>query len=529
MRLTSSLPRRKSPISAVIPPWLSMGLLATMLIGLLFVIQSRVGLDLADEGFLWYGTWRTYLGEVPLRDFQGYDPGRYVWGAFWFQLWGNDGLLALRASNALFQLLGLTCGLLTMRRLTRSPWLLLGSGVILLLWMYPRHKLFESSIALAAVYVAVLLVETPSLRRHFAAGVFVGVAGFMGRQHGFYTAVSFFLLIGFIWLKLDRSQWLKRYGLWGLGVFIGYSPMVWMLATIAGFWDAFIESVLFLIRLNNTNLPLPIPTVWSIPFDQLGGWTVSHAVSIALGFALLPMFTGASLVYLLWQTPAKLRQQTVLVGATFLSLTYIHYAFSRADVPHLAQGIDPMLVGLLAVMTYMVRAGLRIWGGIMALGLTLMTVLGIGYPMPIVTQWRSPTTPYVEMAIGRDRLWVYPTIANFIQNIETIHDQRVKPDESILLAPHIPMLYPILERRSPIWDLYLLFPETPAREQEIISELQQTQTNWVILGDIALDGRDELRFKNTHPLTWQSFSDTFEAVPTDRLPENYQFLHRKPG
>lgn len=525
MRFTNTL-RPKHFFTWVIDrPWLSMGLLATTLVSLLFFFQGNIGIDLADEGFLWYGTWRTRLGEIPLRDFQAYDPGRYVWGAFWLRLWGHDGLMALRVSNALFQILGLTCGLLTVRRLTRSPWLLTGAGVILLPWMYPRHKLFESSIALVAVYVAVLLTEKPTLRRHCLAGLFVGLAGFMGRQHGFYTAVSFFLLIGFIWLKLSRDQFWTRYGAWVIGIFMGYLPMFCMLATIPKFWSAFVDSLLFLVRFGNTNLPLPVPTLWTIPFGQLGLWQTFQAVSIAVGFALLPIFNVASLVYLLWQKSAKLQRQSVLISATFLSLTYFHYAFSRADIPHLAQGIDPMLVGLMAVIASLVQSQFWAWGISLLASLVFITVFGIGQAMPLVAKVNS-IEPYVQLQVAGDRLWVHPVTAEFVQTIEALHEQWVRSDELMLLAPHIPMLYPILRQRSPTWDLYWLFPEHPERQHAIISELEQTNTNWVLVGDIVLDGREELRFQNTHSLIWQTLTDEFEALPTNDLPANYQFLHR---
>ncbi len=505
-----------------------MGLLASLLVGLWFAFQGRIDLNLADEGFLWYGAWRTSLGEIPLRDFQSYDPGRYLWSAFWFHLFDNDGILALRVSNALFQTIGLTCGLLVLRRLTRSPWLLTGGGIVLLLWMFPRHKLFESSIALAAVYVAVLLVETPSLRQHFISGLFVGLAAFLGRQHGFYTAVSGILLISFIWLKLDRQHLLQKWLLWGGGILVGYSPMLIMLIAIPGLWNRFWQSLIFLIRIRNTNLPLPIPTPWSVPVDAMDWLTASHHISVGFGFMLLPLFNGAALVYLLWQKPGRLQTQTVLIAATFLSLTYIHYAFSRADLPHLAQGIDPMLLGVMAVVVYSLRAGWRVWGYGLALGLVGLTVLGIGFVSPGLSKLRAPADFYIEKTIRGDRLQIPQSTAQFISAIQEFYDQNVPSDEGILLAPHIPTLYPILERRSPIWDIYLLFPETQERQQQIITQLRQQQINWVILGDIALDGRQELRFQNTHPLVWREFAEQFEMVQSTNLPENYQILHRTP-
>ena len=528
MRFISLWRRERSPDSATVPAWLQMGLLATGLVALSFALQGRIDLNLADEGFLWYGTWRTALGEVPLRDFQSYDPGRYLWGAFWFHVFGNDGILALRVSNALFQSLGVTCGLLVLRRLTRSPWLLTGGGIVLLFWMFPRHKLFESSLALAAVYIAVLLIETPSLRQYFISGLFVGFAGFLGRQHGFYTAVSFFLLISFIWLKFDRQRLRQRGLLWAGGILLGYSPMGIMLVTIPGLWSRFWQSLLFLVRIRNTNLPLPVPTPWSVPVATLDWLTASHQISVGLGFMLLPVFNGAALIYLLWQKPKRLQTQSVLIAATFLSLTYSHYAFSRADLGHLAQGIHPMLLGLMGVVGYSLRHGWRLWGYGLAWGLTGVTMLGMGLVSPNVIKLRAPAGFYVEQTVRGDRLHLPQPTAQFIDTIEQFHTRHVSPDEGILLAPHIPTLYPILERRSPIWEIYLLFPETQGRQQQIVEQLREQSVNWVILGDIALDGRQELRFRNTHPLVWQEFSEQFEPLQSADLPENYQTLNRIP-
>jgi hypothetical protein len=463
---------------------------------------------------------------VPLRDFQAYDPGRYVWGAFWFQLFGSS-ILVLRASNALFQVFGLTCGLLVVRRLTRSPWLLVASGSLLILWMYPRHKLFESSIALISVYVAVLLIENPSPKRHFLTGIFIGIAAFLGRQHGFYTVVSFFLLIGFIWLKLDRRRFTQKWLVWALGIAIGYSPMLWMLATVSGFWNAFIESLLFLVRLGNTNLPLPIPTVWSIPIRQLDSIIVIHQISIAVGFMLLPIFNGGSVIYLLWQKPKHLYAQRVLVGAAFMSLTYTHYAFSRADLSHLAQGIDPMVLGILAIAVYVTQARRAILGRLIVAGLTLITLFGVGLASPLANKLLAQPDTYVALDVGSDRLIVHQQTADFVTTVEQFYEQNVLPGEHILLGPHIPTLYPVIQQRSPLWDIYLLFPETRERQQNMIQELRDKEVNWIILGDISLDGRDELRFQNTHPEIWKDIVENFTLISPSSLPKNYQTFHRK--
>src|SRR4030095_7269840 len=134
-------------------------------------------------------------GEVPTRDFQAYDPGRYVWTAAWRFVFGRD-LVALRLACTLFACFGIFAGLLTARRLSRNGWFLATVALLLAAWMHPRYKSFEQSIALMSVYAGVLLPEHPTARRHFGVGVLGGSAAFRGRNRGLYHVMAFGALVG---------------------------------------------------------------------------------------------------------------------------------------------------------------------------------------------------------------------------------------------------------------------------------------------------------------------------------------------
>ncbi len=502
-------------------------LLSIALVTVSFLLQGNIGINLGDEGFLWYGTIQTGMGEVPVLDFQSYDPGRYYWGAAWCKIFGNYSLLSLRISNSIFQAVGLTFGLLSLRRITKSYWILTVEGLVLLLWMYPRHKLFEPSIAMAAVYFAILLIENPSLVQHLIAGVFVGVAAFLGRNHGLYTFASFFLLIIFIWLKLDRTNLFRRLLAWVGGIILGYYPMFFMLAVVPGFFDSFVDSIKFLFRFGRTNLPLPVPWFWRADYSKLNLIQSANAFFTGLFFLMFPVFNALAAIYLCFIKRDSIRENPTLVASSFVSFTYMHYAFSRADLPHLGQAIHPLLIGLISLPSAL-PSGYKKKLSISLLSITLVgTLLSVGLSSYYYLKATAPSDLYVQKKIGSDRIWIDLGTANLIDTVSTINSQLVKQNEGLLIAPHWPMFYPILGRKSPVWDIYLLFPETDTRQKEMIEELRKQNVNWIILGDVALDGRDDLRFKNTHPLLYQHFKDKFEVVANKGLPENYQLLHRR--
>ena len=500
--------------------------ISVILVSISFSLQGNIGINLPDEGFLWYGTIQTAQGDVPIRDFQSYDPGRYYWTSFWSLLLG-PGIMSLRMSLGIFQVVGLTLGLLALRRVISSWWVLIVAGFVLLVWMMPRQKVFECSLTLAAVYFAVRLMENPSWRQHLISGVFVGLAAFIGRNHGLYLFLAFALLIMFAWDKLDRTCLPARVGAWVGGMVLGYSPLLIMLLVVPGFFDSFVKDVMAIFSRGTTNIVMEIPWPWTLDYERLSLPDIAKKFTVGVFFLLLPLVYGASAAIVLFCKKDRLAHKKLLVASTFVGIVYLHHIFSRADMEHLAQGIHPFLVALLAIPFSFSFSHKKIISAALMVILIAMSLCSAGVASQYFRKASAGPGQYVSCEILGDILFVPIGEAIVIETVKQIDAQMVPDNEGFLIAPYWPALYPVLQRESPLWDIYFMFPATKERQEQMIQELEENNVNWAILGNAAIDRNDELRFSKTHKILWQYFSRNFNYTTVNGLPISHLLMKRK--
>ncbi len=485
--------------------------LSALIIAASFAWQGNAGFSLWDEGFLWYGAERVVLGEVPIRDFMSYDPGRYYWSAAWMWLTGDDGIMSLRGAVAIFQAAGLCMGLWLVAQ-TANPhskgkflYLLL-SAVILAVWMLPRHKLFDISLSIFSIGILAFLVQNPSPKRYFIAGLGIGLVAVFGRNHGMYGAAASLGAMAYLNLRRASGLDFKGFLLWAAGVFVGYAPVLLMTLAIPGFAAAFLDSILFLFEQKSTNLPLPVPWPWEVDFasvslgDAVRGWLVG------LFFIAIVAFGALSL---LWVFSRKLKGRPappVLVAASCLALPYAHFAYSRADVGHLAQGIFPFLVGCLALLS--ARSAKVKWPIAAALGASSLWVAFIFHP-----GWQCHASGCESVEISGSHLQIEPGTASDIALLRRLAAQYAPNDRNFIVTPLWPGAYPVLDRKSPMWEIYALWPRSPAFEQAEIERIKAAKPGFAFVFDLALDGREDLRFRNTHPRINQYILENFDPVP----------------
>lgn len=500
--------------------------ISVLVVFLSYIWQGNKGFNLWDEGFLWYGVQRVLLGEIPIRDFQAYDPGRYYWTAALVSLFGDSGIMSLRAAVAVFQALGLFVGLFLIAQSQRPKSkgdviFTLLAAITLAAWMFPRHKLFDISISIFLIGVLTYLISNPVSKRYWIAGACVGLIAVFGRNHGVYGALGSLGVI--TWLSIKNQSnigFIKAVALWGAGVAIGFSPIILMAIVIPGFGLAFWEGIRFLFEFQATNLPLPIPWPWTVNFSTASFGDATRGVLIGLFFIGTLVFAGLSLVWVLYR---KFRNETVspaLVASAFLALPYAHYAFSRADVGHLAHGVFPLLVGSFVLLS--LSAARLKWPLVLVLCASSLWVMHVFHP-----GWYCLTSKQcVPVEISRSQLKVDPGTANDIALLRKLAEEFAPNGRSFIATPFWPSAYALLERRSPTWEIYPLFSRIEAFENREVERIKASNPGFVFVFDMPLDGREELRFKNTHPLTYRFIVENFDRLELTQNPA-YQVFKSK--
>lgn len=497
---------------------------ACVLSAAIFVLQRHFGFNLGDGGFLWYGVQRTLAGAVPLRDFMSYDPGRYWLAAAFASFVHDNGILALRAWLAIVEAIGLSLVVCVVASARVRPRFseLAGVALIAACWMYPEHKMLDITLSIAIVAVFAYLIDKPTPKRFFCAGMYVGLSAVIGRNHGMYGLIACLLTLMYLAFRVRSARPLAIGIPWGiLGIVAGYLPMLVAFVVVPGLWPAFVQSILLLLNSAATNLTLPVPWPWHVPFAHLTLFEATRQTLTGLGFVMLPLFAVAGITRLLLQGPDRPAVNSAFAAAVIASIPYEHYAFSRADIGHLAHSIFPLLIGL---MCWPRRAETdRRWPVLVLLIASAITMLPL---MPRVQAMREGDWQKVQ--VGHDPLVVAPGTAKSIALLQQLDRDYVGPGQTLLVTPLWPAAYAILNRIAPVWELYGLFPRDASFENAEIARLRDHSIGVVVVQDVPVDGRDDLRFKNTHPLLQRYITQHFDALPSgDRDPSIQVYVPSK--
>jgi hypothetical protein len=385
---------------------------------------------------------------------------------------------------------------------------------------------------MACIFFGYMILEYRSRKWILFSGIFVGVAALFGRNHGLYCFMALNILIGFALLKLgseDGINFLKKYSFFLMGIVIGYSPMLIMFIIIPDFFNSFMHNKVLIYWQREakyfTTLPKPVPWFWTIDYsehDFMKG--VFYSIQGFLFFIIPIYYLLVFLFIFLKKFIFSMKVYHGLIASAVVGLFYMHHMFARAGLGHLAQGIFPFFISLILF----VHSFNKKFETAMFIFILLISLFSVGQSQPYYDKLFN-NKKLVSYIVDGDKLWITKRQAKIINTIKKINKKFVKENEGLLIVPHWPVFYPILNRMCPIYNSYLLIAETKQNQLKMIQDLKNNRVNWVILGDYKFDGRDDLRFRNTHKLVFEYIQNNYQIVKVDGLPKRYYLYHKKDG
>ena len=522
-----SLPPRAISRRLIEALWVSV-----LLMGASFLINAHQGLSWADEGLLWYGSQRVLAGEIPVRDFFSYDPGRYYWTAAFYSLLSDSSLRTTFLAGSVFAGLALTATLFTLEHAGMGrKWRWLLAVAICIAFSFPRHKIYEQALSLVlACAIYGVLTNTGSAKRWGLLGLATGLAAVMGRNHGVFFLAGSVLTFGYLLLSRPAALRVKNIATYGVGVVIGYSP-IWLLCL---FSDSFFQSFwTSLLQTAGWQLPLQIPFLWTIDFASIAPSWRWHAAAVGVICLLIPLTYLFSAAWVARQD--RINQTTrlhlLLASFSFAGLPYLHQALDRADFGHMAQGFLPSL-GALVCVGVLASKRQALGRAIQALSLVLLVTV-VATWMPYVPYLRlsnleatQPGSTAVFTMDGTDyRVERYQ--ASLMTRLRQLKEACGLSDAQFLAAPHFPGLYAFLHLDAPHWDSYYVYSRPPSLQQAHLAAMPNIKLAW-IAPEATIDGIERLKFGNIYGESLRYLESHLDKRAMDGFPSALN-MYVKPG
>lgn len=489
---------------------------------LMFTLQGQTGFSLWDEGFLWYGVQRILQGDLPIRDFFAYDVGRYLWLALGMTVWGDNGLVAFRFGLATMQIVVLMSALLLFRRTALSLWAIPIVSLVISLWAWPAYRMPDMMIVVVAV-AALTVMQRYAHWTGFVlgTGILYGLAtilvGDMRKHIAFF--VFGMLVVAVSWL-LRRRHWRQVFAWLGdglVGLSIGVLPLLGFALAQPEFGVQYWEHmVVGFWQRETANIPLPYPWVWSVPWSgNAYGWLVGLLFTVFV--IACPMWLG----WLWWRSWQRGAPNPIVLASVGMIPPYITYVLSRADLAHLTQGM------LLVVLAWIALAvewhHWRRW-----LALSGVVVVSVLVMLPAQPWWECRYTVECRtVRINADEIDIPGPIADEIDLIQRFGNQYLQAGGQVYIAPFWPGAYSILNTRSPVWEIYAIWPRDEHFQQREIDRLEVTKPAAVLLKKEGLDGAEERRFRNTHSMMYDYLRKQYRPVPNFTLLPGYTIMERR--
>lgn len=449
-----------------------------------------------DEGYLWYGVQEVRRRKVPLRDFRSYEPGRYWWSLPFAAVLPSE-IQAIRAGATVFLGLATFALGLAVRSAGESWVVVVAVAVVPAAWGWRPHKRFDQGVVLLIAAGAIDLVRDPESTAVLLMGIVVGLALTMGANHGLY-ALAVAGMASLVAIRTPELD-LPTAMIWGtLGTAIGLVPLVAVAVLVRGFAQAFLQRRLHEPRRRgSTNLPVKYPWLWTRGRPlRLQTAPLGQRLVTRLLFTAIPLAAAGAAVAGFAASTSWVAANAVVVGGGMATLVCWHHVASRADMSHLSTviGLPLAIVGAIPSDSAWIEAG----STTVAIALTAVAALPFH---DRAVRWRRPSD-YARPDDPRVHGIWFTTAERALVDVCLGLDSSTSDRGPWLAVPMTMWILPLLGRRSAVYQTFCVYPASVEDQKEMLGQLAAQRPTVAVVGTTALDGRNELRFANTHPEVW---------------------------
>lgn len=456
-----------------------------------------------DEGLLVNGAMRVLSGQLPLKDFHQYMPGRFYLLALWFLLFGKS----IAVERLMFLLIHTVKNLLmyhTSRKVLPAPFCYIPVILTLLIpgfWV----KGFVGLSLLLCYFFLLRYMEAPGTRRLIALGLAVGFSVYFREDYAGYGAIAGGLMVLYLGITAhEKFTRILRQGVtFGLAIFTTLIPML-LLYAIRGGLPALVDGIHQTVKLGDVeSMVFRSPRV----FLQWPPDILSRDLGLIFPYLTMLLFIGTGLfLFLRWRrSRALLEIRDRLLLATlalavpaFLHIWHWTHEFRTPQSGALIHVLWAAMAFLAfsRLKTPLKKAFLRrtaraaAWTALLLVSLGVQVFLVVycfsSHPMVQydgggITLRRGPHGPIT----GTERSGIRPPLrqaATYSRILEYI-DASTSREDSLLCFGESPLYFLSGRRNATEFDNGRIPAYFPRKRQRLIPQLKMNPPELIILRD----------------------------------------------
>lgn len=480
---------------------------ALIIVLVLDVPFLKKGINLADEGYLYFGTRQVLKGKVPVVDFRSYDPGRYYWCALWLGIFGES-LWTQRISMSFLKWITLAIVGFLCFQISNSWLIVILIQLGCLGWLLYNYKMIECLFTSAQLLSFWMLAQYGNDFSFASMAFLLSFSLFLGLNMTVYQVGAVMLLFVFNHQLIFNIPWNAML----LGLIAGSIPLLIILVRYPTFLKHYwIRKINPILKRKSTNLKLPYPWLWRNPTHIIQS-SPSRTFAAKLLFTVIPIFIVSIAVLLLFKAIDCTENTPLILPAIVVGIPWLNHIISRADIGHLHLIGLPVGILLINLSTIYIP-----FMGTVVLALAWM-IFSIWFFQPSFAEFGAKSK-LKKLRIEGRAFWMTRNQKVVITQVLKLVEER--RDKTTFFAPSLCMLYALSDTKPGAYDTFPVYPASTSKQQEMIDELSASSPTLLVINNFHLDKNPERCFSASHPLVWEYLKNQFKTLAVEKLPSTY--------